>query len=689
MQKFKFIILLLFTSSLSAQHPLDTLNILKEIVISPYHINDTLLNVPASISVLSSEELQSNNLSDISLVLNKVAGVNMQSGSLNTNRITIRGIGARTPYGTNKIRAFYGSIPLTSGNSETTIEDIDLEILSQAEIIKGPLSSIYGAGLGGAILFSPKISSYYGNSAVISSTVGSFGMIKNTLTYGYASQKGNINISYHNLSSKGYRENSSYNREGVTLAGELFKAEKTSFTYFGNYTYLKAYIPSSIDKNTFETNPQAAANTWKAAKGYEQYRSYLGGLAFDAKIKNGLTSSTSVFINVKDNYEPRPFDILSQNTTGFGGRTQFNSSFKTGKLSTKIIAGAELFKDGFTGNTFANLYEQNNGNGSLQGEKLSAINQDRFFINAFMQIHIAFTRKLEMHGGINYNKTNFELKNTLQNENEFTQKYNYSAIWSPQIAMLYKPSSIQTLYVSASKGFSLPAIEETLTPEGTINDNIKPESGYNIEIGSKTNLINKKMYLELSVYRMIIKDLLVAQRVDDDRYVGKNAGKTLHEGLEVKLNYITRFGNITLQPYINASIGNYKFKDFNDNGNNYTGNDLTGVPNKNVNAGIDLKTGFGLSFTANYSYTDKMPLNDANTEYNDSFQLINIKASQQINPMKNLYLIFSAGINNLTNTSYASMVLVNATGFGNSAPRFYYPGLPINYYGNLRLNYHF
>lgn len=119
---------------------------LNEIVISSLHINNNLLNTPASIGILSKKDLLQNNTTDISTVINTIPGVFMQSSNFTTTRISIRGIGARTTYGTNKIRAFYGSIPLTSGNSETVIDDIDLENLNQIEIIKGPLSSVYGAG---------------------------------------------------------------------------------------------------------------------------------------------------------------------------------------------------------------------------------------------------------------------------------------------------------------------------------------------------------------------------------------------------------------------------------------------------------------------------------------------------------------------------------------------------------------
>ena len=154
---------------------------LDEVIISSFHINNHLQNTPASIGILSKKDLTQNNVTDISTVINTIPGVFMQSSNFTTTRISIRGIGARTPYGTNKIRAFYGSIPLTSGNSETVIDDIDLENIGQVEVIKGPLSSIYGAGLGGAILISPQLSKTNGQNASVSSVFGSFGLLKKSL----------------------------------------------------------------------------------------------------------------------------------------------------------------------------------------------------------------------------------------------------------------------------------------------------------------------------------------------------------------------------------------------------------------------------------------------------------------------------------------------------------------------------
>lgn len=690
MKQFLYLFLLL-PVAIFAQEPADsTATPLVEVTVSRRFINNTLLNTPAAIGTLRPAELERNNLSDIAPVLNTLPGVLMQSGGINTNRISIRGIGARTPYGTNKIRAFFGSIPLTSGDSETTIEDIDLEMIGKIEVIKGPQSSIYGAGLGGAILLEPKMAFDYGSFAKVSTTHGSFGLMKNNVSYSYKTFAGSLNLSYHKLQTDGYRDNSSYNREGVTLAGDFSgKSQEHRLTYFGNYTTMKAYIPSSIDKETFENDPSAAALTWNAAKGYEQYDAWMGGLAHDWDIAPRHQLSTSVFANFKKSYEPRPFDILAQDTKGWGGRMQWKGYFDVAEKLNYFNIGVEYFNDGFDGGTFANLYEDNNGNGSLQGNRLSSTEQRRNFINAFAQLRITLSKYWELQAGVNYNKTSFDLDTNFPSEAMASQSYSYEGIVSPQAALLYKPAKHQTIYASISRGFSLPAIEETLTADGTINPDIKPESGYNVEAGGKFYLANSKLYLELTLYRMQINDLLVARRVGDDQYVGVNAGETLHQGIEALVNYhwLTSLGTIT--PYVSASIGQYEFVDFVDTDVDYSGNELTGVPANKVNAGIAMTTGFGLYLSADYYFVGTIPLNDANSAYAGSYSLLNAKAGYELGLSKGFRANISAGINNVANAQYAAMVLVNATGFGGASPRYYYPGLPVNYYANLSFSYNF
>ena len=158
--------------------------------------------------------------------LNQVPGVLMHHGTLNTNRLTIRGIGSRTPYSTNKIKAYFGEIPLTSGDGETTLEDLENKAIKRVEIIKGPSSSLYGAGLAGVLLFHPKsvIKNFVQNKA----SMASYGTIKNTLTAGIAKDEINIFALGSILKSNGFRENNETDRINFLINTQFLLSEKTN-----------------------------------------------------------------------------------------------------------------------------------------------------------------------------------------------------------------------------------------------------------------------------------------------------------------------------------------------------------------------------------------------------------------------------------------------------------------------------
>ena len=115
-------------AKLAAQNKTSTDTItgkIEEVTVTAFRSPYNLFTIPAPVSVVTTRQLETGSSLTPVDALNQVSGVLMHNGTLNTNRLTIRGIGARTPYSTNKIKAYYGEIPLTSGDGETTLEDLD------------------------------------------------------------------------------------------------------------------------------------------------------------------------------------------------------------------------------------------------------------------------------------------------------------------------------------------------------------------------------------------------------------------------------------------------------------------------------------------------------------------------------------------------------------------------------------
>ena len=248
----------------------------------------------------------------------------------------------------------------------------------------------------------------------------------------------------------------------------------------------------------------------------------------------------------------------------------------------------------------------------------------------------------------------------------------------------------KNFYANISHGFSTPTVAETLTPDGQINTDLKPETGINYELGFKGNWLENRLYTEFSAYSIRIEDLLVAQRVAEDRYVGLNAGKTIHNGLEFLVNYnLNLTSGISAKPYLNAAFNFFEFEEFVNNDQDFSGNELPGVPKSTINLGLNLESDLGIDLFAGYRAVGEIPLDDANSGYSENYQLLNLKASWTFDILRDLEVNFYAGINNVFDEHYAASILTNAVGFGGAAPRYYYPGNPRNYYGGVQLNYIF
>lgn len=667
---------------------------LNEIIINSKHLPKKLKRATASIHIVSSKDINRSNHINFNNTLNRVPGVFMQSGALNTNRITIRGIGSRNLFGTAKIRAYFKDIPLTNGTGETSIEDFELTSISRIEIIKGATSSIYGAGLGGTINIIPENALLNQSSLNTELSIGSFGLIKGSINANFGAKKNSFKVVYSNTHSDGYRENNEYNRQNFNLLSNHFLSKKDELSFLLSYIDLKAFIPSSINENSYLNSPKSAAFTWKQAQGYEDSKHGVFGVSWNHQYSNKLKQITSIFTSFRNSYEPRPFNILEENTTAFGIRSRLLSYSKVFNKNLNWTLGLELFKDNYKSRTFDNLYETIPiGSGSIEGDKLSDFKEKRNYYNAFFEANYEVSKKTTITIGLNLNETAYDLKDRFPfSESNVDQsgKFKFKSVISPKLGISYLFSKSSSFFTSISHGFSPISLNDTLLPDGQINTNLKPETGWNFEIGSRNSLFNDRLQLNVALYRLDIKNLLVSRRTALDQFIGINAGRTQHDGLEFAMNYkLIQKTSFLLSTFINYTLNDFTFKTFIDDQDNFSGNKLTGVPSNIINGGIDLDSKFGVYGNINFQHVGSMPMTDSNSLYSDSYNLTNIKFGYQANLNKKLKLNIFFGLNNIFDEAYASQILINASSFGGNAPRYYYPGEPINYYSGVNLNYVF
>lgn len=679
-----------FPSVCISQTPQDTTS-LSEVVVLSSLIKKDLQETTMAVSVLTEKELQQTDGVVITPLLNKIPGVLMEQGALNTNRITIRGIGSRSQYSTNRVKAYFEEIPLSNAEGETVIEDIDLETLGKVEVIKGPNSTTYGSGLGGVITLFGKSVSDTSSYAKARITSGSFELLKQSYSAGIGLKQGSIFTNYSNLKTDGFRENSGYNRKSFHVQANYNFGSKHSLTYLGVFTRLKAFIASSLNFEDFTNHPENAATNWDEAQGYESYDKLLLGVAHTFRVSDSWNIQSSVFLNHKDAYEPRPFDILDDTSSGMGFRVKINYKNQLFSFPFEASLGSEYLTEKYSFSLLENLYQSVPGNGSVEGNEFSSIKQKRSNTTLFLQMETRLTERLLLEKGISFNETRYSLQDVFQKpQDPDKQTYTFGNIWTPRVGVSYKIAQGKNIYASVSSGYSVPTVAETLTPEGQINTNLFPEKGTNYEAGIKFNWFANALYTEVNVFSTQIKNLLVARRVAEDQYVGINAGESSHTGVEFLMNYnFYILSGIQLNPFVSGNINYFEFEEFIDEEQDFSGNQLTGTPKYKWSAGLNISTTTGFVVNVLYNAVGEIPLNDANDLYSDSYELMNLKSTYTF-PIKKVFeLELCLGVNNLFDEQYAASILPNALGFGNAAPRYYYPVNPRNYFGGISLNYLF
>jgi iron complex outermembrane receptor protein len=375
-----------------------------------------------------------------------------------------------------------------------------------------------------------------------------------------------------------------------------------------------------------------------------------------------------------DPYERRPFNILDEESTHIGIRDLIEYRGRRFSLG----AGAEYFLENFRWKTLKTLPEG-------QGALISDQKEKRSYLNGFAYAQWRPGKRVLVDAGLNLNLLGYSIT-TLYRLDSSDQggSYRYDPVLSPRVGISYLHGKNIRSYASAGHGFSAPSLEETLLPEGMINTELRPESGWNLEAGNRGILQEGRLRYDLTLYSIFLSDLLVTERVAEDIFTGVNAGSAWNRGMELILDgkLLPDGGH----PPFNAGLrisyhfSRNTFREFVDDGADFSGKELPGIPQQILRAA--LKGRFrDLSLEFQHVFTGRQWMDDANELMYEGYNLnhLQLNWTHEFSASRFAVNIYG-GIRNVFNIHHASMILINAPSFGGQPPRYYYPGIPRYFY---------
>jgi outer membrane receptor for ferrienterochelin and colicins len=498
---------------------------LEEVVVASTRTSRTINNTPTRVETIDLEEIdEKSNMkpSNVSMILHESTGIQVQQTSATSGNASIRIQGLDGRY-TQLLKDGYASFGnFASGLSILEIPPLDLK---QVEIIKGPASTLYGAGaIAGVVNFisrTPKeklnVNVILNQSNVGQTNIGAFAMQRNK------------KIGFSILALINNQNTYDVDKDDFT---ELPKA--TDFTLHPKLFLFPTENSTIIIGNSFSNGKRTGGDMNVINGKADNYHTYFERnnttrntttLDYSQKFKNG----DKLIVKTSFNYFKRNIAIpiytvigIGYNFTGINTNSFNDVSYIKNIKKQTLIFGTNFISDKFK--------EQSAGNTMLRNFTTTTI-------GIYAQQTWDATEKLKLESGFRIDRVNFLNQLYSKTENFFL----------PRISVLYKFNNKWSSRIGAGLGYKTPTIFTELT-ETIQYQNVLPlnnvtseksiggtaDVNYKTKLGEHLNFSANQMFFYTS-----INNASELQQNNTSEYFFANGNKAIQSvGFETNLKFI-------------------------------------------------------------------------------------------------------------------------------------------------------
>jgi iron complex outermembrane receptor protein len=477
-----------------------------------------------------------------------------------------------------------------------------------------------------------------------------------------------VKVQYVHQESDGYRDHAKMVRDAVQVQSDIRVGENNVLRLTALYSDLFYQTPGALTKAQFDENPKQARPAAGPNPGSIDQKAsihnqtFYTGASYEHRwnaawsTKAGLYSSITKFENptlLVNNYERRL-------EVGYGGKLTTRYAFRIGTLDI--------------GGEYQHSYAPIRTYQSVGGKSGNLLKDDELDFNtysAFAQSEIRLPVDFSLTAGLSVNYLEVGYK-SLMVDPLFKTNKTFDAVLSPRIALFKKIIPTLTTYVSWSKGFSPPTIQELYAADGIFNYALLPEMGSNVELGVKGHFFEKALYTEISWYHFGLSESIVGRRDVDGNDYYINAGKTKQRGVELsaRLNPLKSSRTNQLQIWSSLTLQDYRFSDYQKVDVSLKGKEIAGIAPLHAAFGIDVRSKVGVYGNITYQHLSKLALDDANTTYANAYDLVGAKVGY-VTDVKMLRVDLFVLMDNALNETYSLGHDLNAFGgrFYNAAAK--------------------
>ena len=675
---------------------------LEPLTITANREESTRDNSPIAISKLTPKQIDESKATSVFEIINKTPGVNMVNLGNEQHMMSIR-----QPINTNSYFLYLEDgipiRPLGVFNHNALLE-INQFTINSIEVVKGPVSSIYGAeAIGGAINFISQ------KPTAVPTVKAGFQFDQygyKRFQFGAGAQVKKLGIYVGGITSEqtnSWMTYSDYKKNSFNLRLDYQISEKTRL--IGNMIYNDYYsdMTGSVDSISFYSRTYKSTNDFA----YRKSLAIRSKIKLEHEWKKGANSSLTIFQRKNEmgqnpsymiRWTPKSSvasgQINSNNFTSYGAVGQHQQKFSF--LKSTLIVGAtydyspndywayklDLYADLRPDSLSVEKYRINQ---ELPDQKIA--NYEAIIQNYATYVQYTFEpiRFLKIFVGGRFDLMSFTYNNLIDNS---SGEKSYQR-FTPKLGLTYRLKEYSGIYANYSQGFAPPGLTAIFRPKPNTTPtefyyNLEPAYFDNYEVGGWTSIYKNKILLDVSIYRMDGKNELLNIRQPDNSTDYQSAGKTLHQGVEFGLNFKP---SSQLAFRLGGTYAVHKFVDFTvsekvtDAVRDYNNKIMPSAPKAIWNTELSYYPKYLKNFRTSieWQFVSKYYQNQINTIEYEGYSLFNLRVGYKWKGFE----IYS-NIMNITDALYATNVtrgnFSNSTStFTPSAPRNIVMGIQYNF----------
>jgi iron complex outermembrane recepter protein len=666
---------------------------LGEVVVSASRSAQRSFDAPAAIGSVDRAVIEQGGPQvNLSESLNRVPGLTVlnRQNYAQDLQVSIRGFGARSPFGIRGIRLLVDGIPATTPDGQGQGSTISLTSTERIEVLRGPLAQMYGNSSGGVIQAFTR-SAPATPEFDASLYTGSFGMQRTD--WQYAGRIGSYGLlaDYSTFDTDGFRANSATERKQFNGKLSFDANEKTQVNVvFNRFDMPMARDPVGLTRAQLDADPTQAGNGALSQSVRKIVLQNQLGATLETQLDSNRSALVRAYTGTRENtqYQTRP------PTTGTNGgwvgldRIYYGAGIQY-KAQSKLAAIPVNWLVGYDYDLSTELRQ---GGATALGEKSTTTrNEDNQATNSdlFAQGTWLLSESFSLVTGVRRSQVKLQSDDHVLSDGNGSGAVEYSKT-NPVLGLTYHANDKLNLFATYGRGFESPTLAEvayitTLTPG--FNSTINASNNEHYELGAKWQP-SPMSRVDFSAFQINSTDEIVVLSSIGGNSVYQNAPGTKRIGWELSGRTLLsdKVSFLLSASQIEATYS----KAFTTTSAIASGNSIPGIPQHFMfseilwsqmpaavsKSGRTLGAQVGLELTK----AGRLYANDTNTASVDGYTTFNLKASHSWKIGGNLLTTF-ARIDNLTDQRYVGSVIVNQAAF-----QYYEPAPGRNWTLGLRLN---